>query len=162
MYDGAVPGRLGGVGQLGGRDGMSLVSDLIQMVGPRGRINIVDNSGTGLNFAGGMPPVFAITGGPGGHALRIPTSMRPPSLSRFASFFGGRGGAGRLESNVQSQSNDPSGTIAFTPTMTHERWKDETKVIYGIEECLVATKSLFSMFFPVFPELLSYATPSGL
>ncbi|KAF1345494.1 hypothetical protein BDV97DRAFT_49577 [Delphinella strobiligena] len=136
MYDGPPTGlgRLGQGGPFGGRDGLSFVSDLIQMVGPRGgRINIVDGSGGAFNFAGGMAPVFHIAGGPGGNALRFPGNLRPPSLSRFASFFGGRGGAGRLEPSGQSRSNnDPSGTIAFTPTMTHERWKDETKVIYGV------------------------------
>lgn len=153
-YDGP-PGRLPG-GHPGGRDGpLSFVSDLIQMVGPRGaRVNIIDSSGGALNFAGGMPPIFHIAGGPGGGPLRFAGGLRPPSLSRFASFFGGRGGAGRLEPSGHPSSpggNDPSRTVAFTPTMTHDRWKDEAKVIYGttyVEKAVKIVNSILRLLVP--------------
>lgn len=140
--------------RFGARDHLSFVSDLIQMVSPRtgGRVSVIDGT-TAFGFGTGMPPVFHIATGPGGNMLRFPTGLRPPSMSRFANFFGGsRGIGGRHDLPGQSTlTNDPSGTIAFTPTMTHERWKDEIKTTFGnayVDKALKVVNSILSLLVP--------------
>ncbi|CAD0092435.1 unnamed protein product [Aureobasidium mustum] len=128
--------------RLGGQDGLSFVSDLIQMVGPSGaRISVVDGSG-GLGFppaalAGGMPPaVFHIAGGPGRFGL---PDIR--ALQRITRGLTGR----EAPSSGRSSSTDPVAAVSFTPTLTTLRWQEEARLLFGHQHLERAMKLVDSL-----------------
>ncbi|KAG9696288.1 E3 ubiquitin-protein ligase pub1, partial [Aureobasidium melanogenum] len=134
--------------RLGGQDGLSFVSDLIQMVGPSGaRISVVDGSG-GLGFppaalAGGMPPaVFHITGGPGRFGL---PDIR--ALQRITRGLTGR----EAPSSGRASSTDPVAAVSFTPTLTTLRWQEEARLLFGhqhLERAMKLVDSLLRLLVP--------------
>lgn len=132
--------RLGGHGH----EGLSFVTDLIQMVGPQGaRISVVDGSGAlGLPagpFPGGMPPpVFHITGGPG-----LPDFRALQRITRGLTSREGPAG-GRL-------SSDPNSSVSFQPAITVARWQDEARLLFNstyIEKALKVVDSMLRLLVP--------------
>ncbi|GAB7352875.1 hypothetical protein MBLNU459_g3472t1 [Dothideomycetes sp. NU459] len=147
IYDGSRHGRPGS----GGRDApLSFVSDLIQMVGPQGsRINIVDSNGAAVTAFGGLPPVFHLTGGPDGN-FRFPRGANFSRNGAFSSIFRGWGG-GRHDPSSPRPSNDPAGAIDFTGRATTERWKDESKILFGsthLDKALKVVNSILRLLVP--------------
>ncbi|KAI5270030.1 hypothetical protein E4T47_06542 [Aureobasidium subglaciale] len=135
--------------RLGGQDGLSFVSDLIQMVGPSGaRISVVDGSGA-LGFppaalAGGMPPaVFHIAGGPPGR-FGLPDIR---AIQRITRGLTGREGP----SSGRVSSSDPIAAVAFTPTPTTIRWQEEARLLFGhlyLETAMKVVESLLRLLVP--------------
>jgi E3 ubiquitin-protein ligase HUWE1 len=137
--------------RLGGQDGLSFVSDLIQMVGPSGaRISVVDGSG-GLAFPpgalpggiGGMPPaVFHIAGSPGRFGL--------PDIRAIQRIT--RGLTGRdAPLSGRSSSTDPGTAVSFTPTLTTLRWQEEARLLFGhhhLERAMKLVDSLLRLLVP--------------
>ncbi|THY44751.1 hypothetical protein D6C99_06662 [Aureobasidium pullulans] len=134
--------------RLGGQDGLSFVSDLIQMVGPSGaRISVVDGSGA-LGFpsaalAGGMPPaVFHIAGGPGRFGM---SDIR--ALQRMTRGLTGR----EAHSSGRSSSSDPTASVAFQPTITTTRWQEEARLLFGhlaLDTAMKLVDSLLRLLVP--------------
>lgn len=134
--------------RIGGHEGLSFVSDLIQMVGPQGaRISVVDGSGA-LGFphgalATGMPPaVFHIAGGPG--QFRFP-DLR--ALSRLTRGLNGR----EQPLSGRSTSSDPNAAVSFQPAITVARWQDEARLLFNhtyIEKALKVVDSMLRLLVP--------------
>jgi E3 ubiquitin-protein ligase HUWE1 len=134
--------------RIGGPDGLSFVSDLIQMVGPSGaRISVVDGSGA-FGFppgalAGGMPPaVFHITGGSGRFGL---PDIR--ALQRLTRNLTGRDGP----ASSRLSSNDPNAAVSFQPSITIVRWQEEARLLFNntyIEKALKVVESMLRLLVP--------------
>lgn len=115
------------------RTGDAFIQDLIGMIGPNAgqdiQVNIEPHLGRGLG--GQMPPMFAIQGRHGGHALIDIDPGRPwrdqVGLPRWPEMLPSQ----RFHDSRTSPNSEEAQAVEFRPIPTASRWQEEAKMLFG-------------------------------
>ncbi|KAK3678646.1 E3 ubiquitin-protein ligase tom1 [Vermiconidia calcicola] len=115
------------------RQGDAFIQDLVATMGPNGNqaINVnVEPRFAGV-LGGQFPPMFAIEGRHGGHAMIDIDLSRPwreqVGLSRFADMLPPH----RSQESRGSPSSDEAQAVEFRPIPTASRWQEEARMLFG-------------------------------
>ena len=129
------------------RHGDALIQDLVATLGPNGghTINVNIEPRLAVGLGGQFPPMFAIEGRQGGHALVDIDPSRPwreqIGLPRFADIVPSH----RSHDPRTSPSSDESQAVEFRPAGTVTRWQEEARMIFGGKHHDKATRIINSM-----------------
>ena len=115
------------------RQGDAFIQDLVATIGPNGghTINVNIEPRFPGALAGRFPPMFAVEGRHGGHALIDIDPSRPwreqVGLPRFADMIPSHRGH---DSRTSPHSHEAQ-AVEFRPTQTVTRWQEEARMLFG-------------------------------